>query len=430
MRAALTPRTRPHGGLLGALEVLLVGAIFFPMAIHSVVSQYLVFPALLFAYALVCAHRARKTVAVLVLTAYGLLVVVAFALIWFGPTPDLLGVVSVALVLWPLSIFAFTVNTDRAASLGRLRKAWLFFAFASVPLAVFEYLTGSRIFTPRLITNLERAVAGTEHPIVLGMMLSAAIPLLLGLRWSVRILGVAVLLVGVFTTGSAGPMAASVILSLVVLFARRDRAEQRGVAFIGIGAIAVFAVLAYNALSVWTTRLSDQNMADYNDQYRLAIYSMVPRMLSEAPFGYGLAGLPPGEYYVQSTWLGLMDVSKTLDSEFVLLVAKIGLFGVALAAVAVFFAVRALAYNRMIGLVFLAFLMNSFTVALHAWPGVAVATGYLFGACAWMVINKQSPLGTDALAQRRPAWPPPFDRATGSKGGVPQGPLERASVER
>lgn len=412
MSAAVTRRTPPRlDGLKGILEIVLVVAIFFPMAINAAVSQYLVFPALLFVYALVVALRAQRVIAALILTAYGLVLVVVFALIWFGPTPDLLGVVSVGLVLWPLGIFSFTANSTRAASLARIRKAWLFCAFASVPLAVCEYLTGSRIFPARLLTNLDRSVAGTEHPIVLGMMLSAAIPLLLGLRRSARMAGVAVLLVGVFTTGSAGPMAVSVILSVVVLLARKDRTEQRGVIWIGIAAVGLFAYLAYSATNVWSTQLHDATINDYNDQYRLAIYSMVPRMLSDAPFGFGLAGLPPGQYYVQSTLLGLMDVSKTLDSEFVLLVAKIGVLGIAVAVAAVYFAVRSLGRNRMIALVFLAFLMNSFTVALHAWPGVAIATGYLFGACAWLVKRKRPaskprrrPGGDRRLRARSPEW--------------------------
>ncbi|AYF97243.1 hypothetical protein D7I47_02585 [Protaetiibacter intestinalis] len=377
------------------------------MAIHPLISQYVFFPLLLMLYTLVCTYRGGLTrpdqVPRIAVLACWLIVASVLVVVTWQQDETLVGPLTVFVALWPLSAYAFFINPDKSETLRRLKRGWLWLSFLAVPLAGYEYATHSRIVESRIPnSNYERAAVGQEHPIVLGTLLVAAIPMLLGLSRGKRFLGVVVLLLGTAATGSAGPLAVGLVVGAFTILARPDVNAQRSTFLIGTLAVVTTGIVTYLSLNVWSSSLSDADLDSYSVQYRFGLYSLVPHLLQVAPFGFGIAGIPPGEFMLSSGFRGLVDVSATVDSEFVLLVGRVGVGAILICTAAIILAVKALKVNRQLSLVFASFLMNGFTVALHAWPGIAITTGFLFAACAYAVATRRS--GGDAIAS--PSSPP------------------------
>ncbi len=285
--------------------------------------------------------------------------------------------------------------------------------------AVFEYLTNHRAL-PLILEYLSlkttrfsavglvrnghtRAIVGADHPLVLGALFLAMIPIAMYLGGRYRYLLVAALYVGIFTTGSNGPElvgAAVVAICVIPPVARAVLSSWRPLSLL---LVAIAAYLSAGALWFWSTQIPGANTTDVSNQYRAALYYLLPRFLHARPFGYGLGGLPPDTWYVSAQTSGLRDVAASIDSELVYSATQFGIFAVAGFIIIAVVGVRAAVRNQAIGLSSLSTTMVGLFLAIHSWNSLGTFWFFEFGACAALVVNYHGTLDWTGLSRLRPA---------------------------
>jgi hypothetical protein len=294
-------------------------------------------------------------------------------------------------------------------------------ALTVVP-AVFEYLTNRRAL-PAILEFLSlkptqfsavglvrnghtRAIVGADHPLVLGALFLAMIPIAMYLGGRYRYLLVVGLYVGIFTTGSNGPElvgAAVVAICVIPPVARTVLSSWRPFTLLFV---AIAAYLAAGSIWLWSTQIPGSTTTDVSDQYRAALYYLLPRFLHARPFGYGIGGLPPNTWYVSAQTSGLRDVAASIDSELVYSATQFGIFAVVGFVVIAVIGVRAAVRNQAIGLSSLSTTMVGLFLAIHSWNSLGTFWFLEFGACAALVVHYDGALDWVGLSRLRPAPAP------------------------
>lgn len=276
-----------------------------------------------------------------------------------------------------------------------LKRAYIFWSLTMAALATVESASGGTLL-PRfdierslVRDGAQRAILGSEHPLVLAALLVAAAPFVVrsDARWQVRCAMLGLLTAGVYATGSRGAL---IVLALAVGAAilgglqpagvEARKAGLRGLSLLVIVPITFAAILAASVLVAPSDAVLSSNVAtEASTQYRIVLYQYLFASLRDAPFGWGVGGLPDGLYLVPSAF-GIKDLAETVDSEPALLVFKWGWLGLA-----TFLGVFGwLAVGRRLrdefGLASLAIVTSGLFLALNAWTGLSTALAIFLGA--------------------------------------------------
>ena len=273
--------------------------------------------------------------------------------------------------LLPLSVLAgrrMQLLSLHASFFKLLRR----YAYVAAVCAFVEFGGQLTLFGGELFVQsaLVRAKVGQFHPIVLGVLFVAAIATTVQIAsFRQRLTAILFLYAGVFVTGSFGPLVFGGVVALAAL-APSTRKLSRWSSLLTFTSLAA---LAYFSTRVWSTAVVGTTVDEYSNGYRTALYALVPQMVQEAPLGYGPDGFPPGRWLIDSEYLGVRDISVTVDSELVLLVGEFGAVGLVLFTFALWLGLRtSFGTAAVTGLVLSAIVINGLTVALHAWQSLSL----------------------------------------------------------
>jgi hypothetical protein len=258
-------------------------------------------------------------------------------------------------------------------------------------IADFEYLTGQSLFgrTEEMRTlsrdGIFRALGASEQPLVLGVVLAATLVLVADSGLRGRLLICLVLVSGCLSTGSRGPAAIAAICAAVQFVPKAVPWVQRqGRALIALWLLLIL-LLALLSAFVWTRVVPGLTGGQYSTNYRFAIYSFLPEMVMEAPFGFGLGEIPTGRWLLNSELRGTVDLATTVDSELVLLTVKFGIFGFLLFICLSVLSIRALAYEYGAGAAGIVIAGSGLFVALEAWDNTLAMWMFFIGAAVSIV---------------------------------------------
>lgn len=241
-----------------------------------------------------------------------------------------------------------------------------------VPLAIFEWITGTPLLAPSLIVEdgQARAAVGQLHPIILALMfaLTAATTPLIRRRW-LRWCSLILLTCGVMATNSQGQMfAIFVAIALSVSKRVRHFLARNAKAMVG----CIVSALVMISCTYPRRSIPGDTLAELSSNYRGVLMAQIPVILAERPFGYGFGGIPFGKFVAESAW-GAVDLSHSLDSELVVWAILTGFVGLAAYAWFTYVALKGLSRSYWMGsLLLFVLLVSGLTVALFAWINVAM----------------------------------------------------------
>jgi hypothetical protein len=269
------------------------------------------------------------------------------------------------------------LNVGFAISNSLFRRAYaqsfVVVALGAAALAVMESALGTSIFgQDELFARVQRggqprAVLASEHALVLGVMFAASIPMLKATGFKMLPVMSLLLVAGCWATGSRGPLLMAVLLFLVQLVPNLDNVMRaaHGLLKATVGALAIlFVILIF---FVWEPIAYGASGGDYSTEYRFAIYALLPGILTEVPFGYGLAGIPEGRWLFVSELRGIRDLSATVDSEVVYSALTFGVLGLCAILFALWVNIAALRHQYATGMTGLVVTICGLFLALHAW---------------------------------------------------------------
>lgn len=256
----------------------------------------------------------------------------------------------------------------------------------------YEFLTNQR-------EGLTRALVGSDNSLILGATLAALVPLTLILRSTRAQILVAVLLVGgAWASGSRAPALICTVIAVVQFIpVARAMMSRFALALLPITAV-VLAALAYLSINVWKPYIQGSTGIEYSSNYRGALYSLVPDLLSARPFGYLLASPPAGRWMVDSELHGSFDITRSVDSEVVFAAFGLGWVGLTLFVAALVVTICAIRFDVSLGLSALLLTALGFTLALHGWDSLSPLWYALLGASCWVVLlrSRRSPFAATA----------------------------------
>ena len=111
------------------------------------------------------------------------------------------------------------------------------------------------------------------------------------------------------------------------------------------------------------------------------MYSLLPIILADAPFGVGLGTLPHGVWLIAGPNRSV-DIARSVDSQLVLSAMRTGWLGVIAYIIAVVMCAGAISRDRAAGLAGVTLGAAGLFVALDAWDGLGVIWMLLLGMCA------------------------------------------------
>ncbi|KRF35052.1 hypothetical protein ASG94_13045 [Nocardioides sp. Soil805] len=284
----------------------------------------------------------------------------------------------------------------------RFMRTYVRIALIMAALATYEHVRVSRILGSTEQADLDRALVFVQHPIVLGLLLAIGIPFTPCLkRRAVRLASVLLLLAGVYSTGSSGPMAVSGALTVLTLAPSLTHWFARRPGLLKVALFCAVVVTAWLSIYHWTNVINDSTTEEYSTAYRPALYSLVPEMLAGSPLGHGFSGLPQGVLFIFSNARGVSDVSISIDAEPVLLASKFGYLGLVVYVVWIIIAINGLRNARTASLAAMGLLGCGFVVALTTWPQIAAL---LFMTLAFAYSSRRGSEGHDdgASVEARP----------------------------
>lgn len=292
------------------------------------------------------------------------------------------------LLTFPLAAAAGWVLASSGAALNYLARCIAVVGTMTAAPAVIEFITGRSLlgrdseFETYVRDNSARAVVGAEHPLILGVLLCVAVPFtyLAIRRWWLRWPCILLLMAGVYATGSRGPWGVTVAVLLLLTVPGLMRFIARHFGLLLFGVMVALGVLWYFASRVWQPVTSSSDTLANSMEYRAAIYSLLPRILLDQPFGYGLGELPAKTWLIRSP-SQIVDITTTIDSQWVLSAMRLGWLGVLLVFALVTVSVLALRRRLDFGLALFLFTGCGTFVALDAWDGAGSLWILLAGAC-------------------------------------------------
>ncbi|WP_396657755.1 hypothetical protein [Microbacterium oxydans] len=236
--------------------------------------------------------------------------------------------------------------------------------------------------------GITRALVAGENSLTLGVSLAAMVPLTLKIPTPWMRYGTAVVLVaGTWATGSRGPAAIAACVALVQFIPIARTLLQRYTWVVYAAAAAAMVGLAVASVFFWTPYIAGSTGIAYSSNYRGALYSLLPQMLVERPFGYALGTPEAGRWMVDSELHGTFDIVRSIDSEIVFAILGLGWIGLALFLAAVFVAIATLRTDTSLGLSALVLTALGFIIALHGWDGMSMLWYGLLGACLSVTIG-------------------------------------------
>jgi len=327
-------------------------------------------------------------------------VTVGGAIAAFGSGDDVVATSNLQrfLVTYPL---AFVLGMAISRSEPGLRRfvshcfAWVGVATAAA--AIIEVVLGRSIlsrdaeFEALLRDRGARALLGSEHALVLGVLLVVCLPFVAEVVSGWRKAAALSLVVGgIFATGSRGSMilAAVLLVVLTVPFVMR-LVSVRWIILLLVAVCAGF--LAYYAAVVWRPQTYSQDWSQNSLEYRPALYSFLPVILADAPFGVGLGTLPTGVWLIAGPNVAA-DIARSVDSQLVLSAMRMGWLGVISYVIALVMCAAAVSQDREAGLAGVALGAAGLFVALDAWDGLGVIWMLLLGMCAGALRGMPLPL--------------------------------------
>lgn len=229
-----------------------------------------------------------------------------------------------------------------------------------------------------------RSIVAAEHPLVLSVLLVAAIPFvqLATNNRTLRILAYFILLGGIFSTNSRGALAL-----VVVWFVLSAALKTPALGRMGTKALRSIAALIAGAGLVWllsgtgSESLSSTSAVEASAEYRTSLYTFAARSLTDQPFGWGVAGLPEGLYIVSSNF-GNLDIAKTVDSELALVMFDFGWLGLIGFGSLIFVLLKSSRLNTAFGQSALLITASGLYLALHSWTGLGAAWFLMIGLSA------------------------------------------------
>jgi len=256
--------------------------------------------------------------------------------------------------------------------------------------AMYEYLANASLINPTLHARngQTRAIVGSDHPLVLGALFLALIPIAMYLAGRYRYLAGIWLYLGILTTGSNGPKLVGAVVLAVCFVPQLARAllSRSGPLYAVCAGIAVYIFVGSNWF--WTTQIKGTNTNDVSDQYRAALYAVLPHLLGDRPLGYGLGGLPPDTFYAYTATSGVFDIGSSIDSELVYGATQFGYIAILVFLGVAAFGVRAIRRNHAIGLSSLSTTLVGLFLAIHSWNSLGAFWFLGFGSCAALVLGR------------------------------------------
>lgn len=267
----------------------------------------------------------------------------------------------------------------KSHELEKIARIYVIVSLVMALLAVAERVRGTFLVagayenSDRLVRDgTIRSIVFSEHPLVLSVLLLAAIPLV-GFslrRATIRYLICFVLIAGVVSTNSRGAL---IILAAWLLLIASSKLGILGAGASRLAQITVVSVLAAAFLGMLLVSGSDQldssSAIDASAEYRTALYAFATQSLIEKPWGWGIEGLPQGVYLL-SSYFGTLDIAKTVDSELALAVFDFGWIGLLAIIGLLIIQLGQRSLISPIGQSGLIITMSGFYLALHAWVGL------------------------------------------------------------
>lgn len=297
------------------------------------------------------------------------------------------------LVLFPLAFIVGAVSGD-----SNLRSAWAtamrFWGLSFAGLAIVEFIRGQYFFPQEgvvvsLGTLSFRSMLLAEHPLVLAALILASAPFVLEISRVVpRAIALATIGGGILTTGSDGPLA----LFILFLFYASVTRSSVGVRKIVVRCVQIGAILSLLVLTGLGTaiRYNEAIVTSSSDsssaQYRIVLYAFLWHTLTENPWGWWIDGIPPGVYLTPSA-SGVIDLSRTIDSEFVLLAVDFGWIGLVLAMGSLVLATRTTHFHTALGQSTWLITIAGFFLSIHSWAGVGTLWLFQLGMLASLSRN-------------------------------------------
>jgi hypothetical protein len=425
-RLTLRSRTAPSSPMPDALLAMLLAVqIFYPVfttRLHGSLTPVVALVLLVWINAVLefKGHRYYRDVIVLIV-AYTVFIIILARLVarLDGNAPAV--TLERVVLLLPLAAAAgwMLVRTGRIV---QYLSWFLLVGTLTVVPALFEYLTGRRAL-PFLFDVFSlnsagysasgfarnghtRAVVGADHPLVLGALFLAMIPIAMYLGGRYRFGCVLALYAGIVTTGSNGPILVGALLLAVCFLPPLARAVLSTARPLLVLLAAIAAFLAVGSAWLWSAQIPGASTQAVSNQYRAALYYLFPRILHARPFGYGLDGLPPNTWYIYTSTSGVRDVSRSIDSELVYGTTQFGVLAVLVFVVIAVVGVRATVRNQAIGLSSLSTTLVGLFLAIHSWNSLGTFWFFGFGACAALVVRYHGGLDWRGLQRLRRVPPP------------------------
>lgn len=226
-----------------------------------------------------------------------------------------------------------------------------------------------------------RSIVFAEHPLVLSVLLIAAVPFV-QTTFKNRLpcfLAYVLLASGIVATNSRGALTLTVVWFLLTWAFRLGILRHTGARWtkaVGVGAAA--AGLLTLLLGTGAENLSSTSAVDASAEYRSSLYYFAAQSMLDQPLGWGLTGLPPGTY-VASSYFGPLDIAKTIDSEVALVMFDFGWIGLLGFLYLAYVLTKGQRLKTPFGQSALLVTASGSYLALHAWAGLGSMWFLLIG---------------------------------------------------
>jgi hypothetical protein len=214
--------------------------------------------------------------------------------------------------------------------------------------------------------GIARAVVGSSHPLVLGVLFAALIPWGVSRNLLPRVCWASWMAIGAYCTGSEGPTYISIALMFVVIAPPLRELIARRIAIAYLAFFIVLATLVYYSAFVWDIYVQGADSVSFSRGYREGMYSLFIDVVLAHPLGYQGAGIPTGEWLLVTQYKGVRDLAVSIDSELVYLAFEWGIVGCAFFIFTVLVGLKCYRYNQSVALTLLALSGCGFFVATHA----------------------------------------------------------------
>jgi hypothetical protein len=271
-------------------------------------------------------------------------------------------------VLLPLALASGVLSVQANCArtmLAPLRTLGLTFAL----LACAERTLGRALWVQAPIIQRggeQRAIVFSEHPIVLGVLLLAALAVLSDEHRPIRkVLCQVIVVLGIYSTGSRGPLLMA-LLFLAWHYGTLLRGPRFRALAIVASSLSFFLFFTVGSMLIWDPIVTGTDEASISASYRYGIYATVPQQVYSHPGGLGIFGLPSSTLWIPTPG-GPVDIAESIDSEPVLLAYELGYFGLLMFLIIWYVNTIAAIRGEWATTAGLLVTLAGLTVAIHSW---------------------------------------------------------------